>query len=233
MMTEEEFRQALCDSMDEQIEADIAAYKEKYGEEEHVFSKEFEESMEHLFRTGKPKYRGLRSERDRRRRRRRRILAVAVAAVLGLTLTACAVPTIRENVVGFFVKVFGDHVEYTDPAVTHETIEAEYGLVPVPEGFEETERRKLSDYLSTVYSDSEDNIIKLIQIADNSLNDVIDSEHGTFSEVTIDGIPVRIYVGEGSAQASWIQDGYYFSLSYTSPIEQELFEKWIASVDKL
>lgn len=232
MMTEEEFRQALCDSMDEQIEADIAAYKEKYGEEEHVFSKEFEESMEHLFRTGKPKYRGLRSERDRRRRGRRRILAVAAAAVLGLTLTACAVPQIRESVAGFFVKVFGDHVEYTDPAVTHETIEAEYGLVPVPEGFGIVKTNRSDTCLITTYSDNDHNFIVLHQFSRSGIQ-TADNAHGTFSDVTIDGIPIRLYLGEGGAQASWIQDGYYFSLSYNSPVEQELFEKWIASVDKL
>ena len=70
----------------------------------------------------------------------------------------------------------------------------------------------------------------LNQIAQPSYKQMIDNENGKFENKTIGDLSVRVYVSNESTQASWIKDGYYFSLSYPAPIEQQVFESWIASI---
>ena len=225
MMTKEEFREAIRDAFLQQIEADIEAYKKEFGDEPHVFSAEHEAKMRAIFDSFEKK--------QRRRRRTRRALVAAACMVFVLGLTACTVPQIKNGVAGFFVQVFGDHTEYTDPAVTKECIEEEYGLVPVPEGFEVTEETETDTSRTVTYTDKENNVIILNQIASKSNASNVDNEHGTFIETVIGDNSIMLFMGEGSAQASWIQDGYYFSLTYGSKIDQDLFEGFIASVQKL
>lgn len=214
----------LADAYGEIIDSEIESALSEAGTERHEFSPKFEKQMEELIRTGKPNNKKGMSKRGKR------ILIIAIAAVVALALTACAVPEIRESIVGFFVKVFSDHVEYSDPDVTKERIEEEYGLVPIPEGFEETSKSVLESTVVTKYEDAGGNIIKLYQIAGGSMNDWIDNENGTISECVIDGHTVSLYYSDNGAQASWLENGYYFSLSYTSYIEKNVFENWIEFV---
>ena len=221
MLTKTEFKEAFREAMEIQLASDL---KES---EPHEFTPGFEARMEEIIKTGKPnnKKKGL-------SRRGKRILIIAIAAVVALTLTACAVPEIRESIAGFFVKIFSDHVEYSDPDVTKERIEEEYGLVPIPEGFVEVKCLRGKDFVGTDYLDSDENCISLLQKANSHLNDTVDNERGSFYECTINGNTVRIYLSADSAQASWIANGYYFSLIYSSHVEQRQFEDLIASVNK-
>ena len=221
MLTKQEFKEAFREAMEIQLASDL---KES---EPHEFTPGFEARMEEIIKTGKPnnKKKGL-------SRRGKRILIIAIAAVVALTLTACAVPEIRESIAGFFVKIFSDHVEYSDPDVTKERIEEEYGLVPIPEGFVEVKCLRGKDFVGTDYLDSDENCISLLQKANSHLNDTVDNERGSFYECTINGNTVRIYLSADSAQASWIANGYYFSLIYSSHVEQRQFEDLIASVNK-
>ena len=225
MMTEEEFRQAFQDVLEERMDAALAEYNEKYGDEPHVFSAEHEAKMRALFD---------RVERRERRRTRTRVALVAAAcAFVVLTCSAFTYPLIRESAAGFFVQTFKDHVEYTRPAVTKESIEEEYGLVPVPYGFEITEEIKTDISRTVTYSNDEQDVIMLRQSASQQGILYVDNEHGEFSDATIGELQVRLYMGDGSVQASWIEDGYFFSLSCNAPIDRSLFEELIASVDKL
>lgn len=190
----------------------------------HKFSQKFEKEMAELIKTGKPKQRKTTSNRGKR------ILVIAIAAALALVATACAVPEIRESIAGFFVKIFSNHVEYSESKATKESIEVEYGIIPIPEGFEISYSSNDGESVLTEYVDDEDNIIKLIQGAKGFPGESVDNEHGDFYEYYIGDIAVRIMHNEYGAQAAWLQDGYYFSIVYTSPIELEEFETWIKSV---
>ena len=201
-MTKDEFREAMRDAVLASIEADIADYKEKYGDEPHVFSAEHEAKMRAIFDNFEKK--------QRRRRRTRWALVAAACIVFVFTCVSCTVPKVRNSVAGFFVQVFGDHTEYTDPAVTKECIEEEYGLVPVPEGFEVTEETETDTSRTVTYTDKEENIILLRQIADKSYQLNVDNEHGSFSEYELNGITAEISLGEDGAVAAWVQDGYFF-----------------------
>lgn len=227
MMTKDEFRQAFREASIEQVEADITAYNEKYGNNAHTFSKDFEESMDRYFSTGKPKYRGF---RNTQKRRRLRIMVSVIAALIALAATACAVPQIRESVAGFFVRVFENHTEYTNPSATKTRIEEKYGLDPIPDGFSTVKIESSDTDLITTYSDNENNIFLLYQSAGSSIQSEIDNQHGSFKEYSIGEKTVRVYYSEKSAQASWIENGYYFSITYSAHIELSVFEEIIGSV---
>lgn len=221
------FEKELANAYGEAFDVEIDAIIAESEKDPHEFSPKFEESIAELIKTGKPK-----KVRKAPSKRGKRILIIAIAAVLALVATACAVPEIRESIAGFFVKVFGDHVEYVDPKTLKDFIEDEYALQPIPSGFEQTYYNRTEFSIVTRYEDTEGNIIKLTQVAGENLIDTVDNENGSFTELTIGSKKIRLYYSEESAQASWIEDGYYFSLDYTSAIEPETFEAWIRSVSR-
>ena len=213
----------LLDMLGKSISADLAAEGTPTPQKEPVFSEDFEQSMNEFFAKGS-------SAKKKNKVRPKRWLIIAIAAVVALAATACAVPEIRESIAGFFVKVFGDHVEYTDPEITKEGIEEEYNFVPLPEGFSLIEQSKTETTLSSTFSDNERNILLLKQYASGSVSEVVDNELGEFEETVIGNKTVRVYLSEESAQASWMENGYYFSLYYLSHIERETFEGWIKTI---
>ncbi len=215
----------LADAFGEIIDAEIKSALSEAGSEQHEFSPKFKKQMEELIRTGKP------NNKAASRRSARRIVLIAIAAVLALALAACAIPEVREFIAGFFVQHKGDHDEYTEPAITKERIEEEYGLVPIPEGFDEVVSVRTEKTIIVDYNDQNGNSISLEQSASDRINDSIDSENGEFSELDINGKRVRLYIdSDGYAQASWVENGYYFSLCSMSPVDKDTFEEWIASV---
>ena len=163
--------------------------------------------------------------------RAKRVAAALIAAVLLLLMVGFTSKRIRSSVAGFFVETFGDHVEYFDPAITKTSIEEEYGLVPVPEGFEESAVSKTDLRVSTCYSSADDDTIWLWQTCNKSGIDSVDNEHGTETETVIEGTPVRIILADDHAVAAWVENGYYFTLSYSSAISIDQFTEWISSVD--
>lgn len=214
----------LADAYGEIIDVEIEAAIAEAENESHEFSPKFKKQMEELIRTGKPNNkRGL-------SKRGKRILIIAIAAVLALVTTACAVPEIRESIAGFFVKIFSDHVEYSDPDVTKEMIEEVYGVIPVPVGYAEETVLKTDTMVITQYIDADQNILLLTQEAGKGIRDLIDNENGDFQEYNIGGMNVRLYFTTNGAQASWIQSGYYFSLEYPSEIDLDVFIELISSV---
>lgn len=215
----------LLDILGKSISADLAAEGTPTPQKEPVFSEDFEQSMNEFFAKGS-------SAKKKNKVRPKRWLIIAIAAVVALAATACAVPEIRESIAGFFVKVFGDHVEYTDPNVTKNSIEEEYGIVPIPEGFAITDSVNTDSSLVVTYTDENENSIILRQIASKNYSISVDSEHGNFEEFELDGKDVRIQYGANGAQAAWIQDGYYFTLTYPDEISLETFENWVISVQK-
>lgn len=209
--------------LDKAIDTDIPASAKHGADEEHTFSETFEKRMNDFFAEGH-------KESKKKKTLSKRWLLIAIAAVLALVTTACAVPEIRESIAGFFVKVFSDHVEYSDPDVTKETIEEEYGLAPIPEEFVLVESTRSEGFLRSIYEDSEKNTLVLLQVSKGELTSFVDTENGNFSEYLIGERKVRLFYSDDGAQASWVQDGYYFYLAYPTQIELDTFKLWIESV---
>ena len=214
----------LADAYGEMLDAEIEALEKETEAEPHEFSERFESSMEALVIGKAPK------EKKPRSVRVRRALLIAAAAILALTATACAVPQIRNSIAGFFVKVFGDHVEYSEPAADKRTIEEEYALSPIPEGFTlKLDCRTKTDYLAT-YMDAAGGAIMLQQAAGDDISERVYTDAENFTERKIDGKSVRVHYSEEFAQAAWVENGYFFSLAYTGCVKPETFEAWIEAV---
>ena len=156
-------REELAEYCGSLIDADIEAAIAAAEKEPVVPSKRFEKRMAALIGTDKKASSA----------RIKRIVVIAAAALIALALAACAVPKVRDSVAGFFVKVFGDHVEYSEPDITKERIEEEYGLVPIPEGFELKSEIRTESFLGSTYSDHNGNVIVFHQFADGGVTSII------------------------------------------------------------
>ena len=121
-------KKELADAIGETIDAEFSAAAAAVEASPPVLSTRFEKRMEKLIQTadsGRSVSKGVKA---------RRIVLIAAAAIIILAAIACAIPVIRENLLGFIIKDFGDHVEYSEPVTTKERIEEEYGLSPIPGG---------------------------------------------------------------------------------------------------
>lgn len=215
----ENLRSALSAAVDRELELALAscpAFAPSAG---------FGERMEKLIREEKRPVRRLLNSRVKR------AAAALIAAAMMLCFLGFTSERIRSSVAGFFVQVFGDHTEYSDPAITKTSIEEEYGLVPVPEGFEESTVSKTDLRVSTCYSSADDDTIWLWQTCSKSGIYSVDNEHGTQMETVIEGKSVMIILSEDHAHAAWIENGYYFTLSYSSAISIDQFTEWISFVN--
>lgn len=213
----------LAEAYGAKLDSEIEALEREAAKEPHEFSADFEACMDKLIKGDAPR-------EKKPAVRVKRALIIAAAALLAIAATACAVPQIRSSIAGFLVKVFGDHVEYTDPAVEKQTIEEEYALSPVPEGFAlKLDCRTEADYFAT-YMDASGFAIMLQQAAGDNISERIYADTENFTEREIGGKQVRVHYSEGFAQAAWIEDGYFFSLAYTGSVEPETFESWIGAV---
>lgn len=216
-------KKEFTDLLGESISADLASEAVPTERTEQVFSEAFEKRMSDFF-SGKD------AQRKKAKSNPKRWLIVAIAAVLLLAAVACAVPEVRRSIAGFFIRIFGDHVEYTDPAVTKDRIEEEYGLVPIPEGFVGNISVRTDSIMVTDYTNNNGNIISLQQAALKGHKDLIDNENGMFTEEEINGKMIRIYRSKDAAQASWTENGYYFSLSALYPVNETFFREMISAV---
>lgn len=214
-----ETKECLIGALGEAIDAEIGALLANAPSEPHVFSKTFERRMDRLFRTGRPVHRA------------RRAAFIAAAAILALVLVACTVPRVRRTLAGFFIRDYSNYAEHTFQDLTKTRIEEVYGLVPIPEGFEEKVIFNGEQYRRTEYCNADDDTISLDQYARTTSSETFDNEHGEIFEASVGGKTVLIRFWEGkTAYAAWVENGYYFSLVYSSPVSLEQFEEWIASV---
>ncbi len=217
-------KQLIADAYGKAMDAEYdAILAEEEETEPHQFSERFEEKMNDLIN-------GDASEKKGASRRRLRPIWLIAAAVLLLAATACAVPSIRKSIAGFFVRMFGDHVEYYAPDAYKKGIEEEYGLAPVPDGFSVQSHYKIDIQVNTVYADIDGNTILLSQAANQTPDNSVDNEHGEFVEHEIGERTVLIRITEENAHSSWVENGYFFTLDYSSPIDLDTFIRWISTV---
>lgn len=221
-----ELAAAYSNAFDDEFDAIILEAKEH----PHVFSKQFENSMKKVLKTGKPDK--LSTGKKKPAGKGVRLLLVAAVIVLALTAIACTVPEIRDSIAGFFVKVFGDHVEYTDPNTTKDRIEEEYGLVPIPEGYEKSNTINDGITITTIFENNYGKAILLVQSVNKELLFSVDNESGQFSNVLINDVMARIYLSEEDSQASWIYDGYFFSLTCPSDFDIIEMVKTVNVIDR-
>ena len=215
-MTKAEVRRAFREVMAEDY-ADVPAKEEL----NHTFSPEFYAKMDALIAEQK---RG--SWRLLSRQARRAVVAAAILAA-SLLLVACT-PKLREAVAELVVTVYETFVRFTSDSVDGQLrteIERIYEFDPIPDGFEIASREQDSPYyVKTTYIDSSGNRIDLHQFIGILSGGTTDSEAtNTFSK-TISGISVWLSSANDIQTATFICDGYRFSIRYIGTTTQIEFE---------
>lgn len=227
----EKSKRAIADAYGELLDAEIEAILASAPKEQHIFSDGFEKKMNALINNAGSDEDGCKTEESVTVKRRKvRKLWLIAAAILALAAAACAVPEVRKSIAGFFIRTFSDHVEYSDPDITKTSIEEEYELNPIPEGFSVTYYSNIGTDMIIKYMDADETLISLLQSANKSGVEAVDSERGDFTYHTVRGIEVRLYSGDDGSVAVWIENGYYFSMVYTKPMDKELLEHMMSLV---
>lgn len=208
----------LASSLGEAMDREFDAYLSEAAVEPHSFSRRFERRLGRLLRSGRPAVPV------------RRVLIAAAAAVLALVALACASPNLRRTLAGFWIKAFKDHDEYIFSDVTKKSIEEVYALSPVPEGFEETYFSQNDVSCFTDYYDANGNLICLKQYSANPSGQSADNQQGEAMEEAVGGLTVYLRISEGYASASWVDNGYFFSLTCTPSVSFDRLRELIMSV---
>lgn len=145
--------QAIQEVFNERFDDEM---KELESEEPHIFSEKHNKKMAKLIKDQKKPYFTLICTAGRR-------AACIVAAILILSASALSVKAIREAVFDFIMRIFSDHTVVTTESGTDtgypETIEEEYYISELPEGFYQTQYVLNNTLLSSCYSDDHGNYI--------------------------------------------------------------------------
>ena len=180
------------------------------------FSEKFEKSMDTLIK---------KNNRIRLSTRRTvtKSLLSAIIAIIVTFIGVMSVSAIREPIIEFVKKVFPQYNEITlskDSAPPVDTIETEYTLAYLPDGF------KLDTYQKDDYSvfsiwknESGEEIVFLQELLDS--NFAIDNEHG-YREIEINGLKAYLMEDEYGGALRW-SDGYYcFTLNVPANYKDEI-----------
>lgn len=142
--------QAIQDIFNERFEQEL---KELENKNPHSFSKNHNKKMTKLIKRQKKPYFKLICTTGRR-------AACIIVAVLVISVSTLSIKAIREAVFDFIMKIFSDHTVITTESGTDsgypETIEEEYYISELPEGFVEVDYSKIDLSVDVTYFNNDD-----------------------------------------------------------------------------
>ena len=206
MTCDNTFLQALEAVYDERFNEQMSSLNDS---EQHAFSKKHEKKMAKLIKRQRKPYFNLICTAGRR-------AACIIVAIVIFSASALSVKAVREAVFKFITNIFSDHnvVEIeNDPDIScPETIQEEYYISDLPEGFVQSQVDKTDNTLSIVYSCGERHIIfEQHTLSGFKLN--IDNEHNIFEEYTDpDGTVYKIATRKDITVIIWSIEDYVFSV---------------------
>lgn len=207
MDTDELILQAIREVVEERIDQEVLEFS---GEEPHVFSREHEKKMAKLIRDQKKPYFKLICTAGRR------AACIAVVVIL-FAATALSVKAIREAVFDFITHIFSDHTVVTTESGADdgypETIEEEYYISALPEGFEETENHKTNAFIKKkFYKENEYVIFK--QYVKTNYSIYFDNDHFNYDEyIDNDDQKYMIITNEDDTTYIWNNGQYVFEIT--------------------
>lgn len=187
------------------------------------FSKEFERKMDKLIK----KERTLHSRFLNGTAKR---IAVIAAALIILFAATFSISAARIPIIEFFVKVYDTFTEYFFEGNKNETIEKEYEITSLPEGFVLEDSFSDEQTVINKYRNSDNDFISFSQSVDPNLSFQIDDEHSKDTTVNISGNQVYLYSLDDSICAVWIESGYAFKIVCYGNFEESAVLDLIESV---
>ena len=200
------------------LQAFEAVYDERFNEqmssldnrEPHTFSKKHEKEMAKLIKRQRKPYFNLICTAGRR-------AACIIVAIVVFSASALSVKAVREAVFKFITSIFSDHnvveIEHDSDTSYPETIQEEYYISDLPEGFIQSQVDKTDKSFYIVYSYEERHIIfEQHTLSTFKLN--IDNEHNHFEEYTDpNGTVYKIATSKDNTMIMWSNEDYVFMIS--------------------
>lgn len=180
------------------------------------FSEKFEKSMQKLIRKNN------RINFSARRNIRKGLLAAVIATMIAVT-ALMSVSATRTPIIEFVKKVFSQFNEITlSPEATPpvDTIETEYTLTNLPEGFKLDTYQKDDYSVFSVWKNEAGEEIVLTQALLDS-NFSIDTEH-EYKEIIMNGYEAFINKYEHNSTLTWTDGNYWFVLNVPNRLNDEL-----------
>lgn len=187
-------------------------------ESEWALSGKFEKSMNKLIQKNK------RIQLSTRRTVTKSLLA-AIITIMVLFTGLMSVSATRKPIIEFMKKIFPQFNEITlngnlDPPV--ETIQTEYTLTNLPEGYEISNYQKSVNSVFIIWTNESGEEITFAQTILNS-NVSIDNEH-TYRELEINGLKAYLSEDEYGCALRW-SDGYYcFTIRVPTSIKSDIIK---------
>lgn len=205
--------QAIQEVFNERFEEEM---KELEDEEPHIFSEKHNKRMAKLIKNQKKPYFMLICTTGRR-------VACIIATIIILSASALSVKAIREAIFDFIMKAFSDHTVVTTESGTDssypETIEEEYYITELPEGFNQTQSGSTSTSLSAYYKDDYGNFILFTQITKSSYETFYDN-HIYDSKITFNNQEYLIIESDNNMTLIW--DNNHYILEISSNLDKEV-----------
>lgn len=169
------FLQAFEQVYNEQFDERMLAIDSR---EPHTFSRKHEKKMTKLIkRQGKPYFRFICTAGRR--------AACLVIAIVIFAAAALSVKAVRERVFKFITSIFSDHsvieTESSADGKYPETIQDEYCLITLPEGYTRAHKDKTDTFLTIVYTKGDQRIV-FEQYTKSAFKLSVDNQHTEYSE---------------------------------------------------
>lgn len=152
----------------------------------------------------------------------KRTVLIAVIAAL-LTMTAMAVPAVREAIAKLFIQDEGTHYEFTfDPeqiAQAPRQVESVYKPIDIPQGYALDTEIISRSTVCYIWNHSDRHWISFHQVPlpiECDSGGGINSEGAEVGSFEIDGCEVLRIGTDDALFYVWIKDGYYFELCHAS-----------------
>ena len=181
----------------------------------YKFSDRFNNRMEKLIKAQRKPYWKFISTTSKR-------AAVIFVAILTLFTAAFSVKAIREPIIKFIKQVYESFTQYSFDGDTVETINKEYTITKMLDGYELIDKLTSDNTIATTYKNElGDTIIFTQMTTEYSTGYLVDNESGEQYTETVDSIEIDFKEWYDTKTAIWANDGYVFSIDCIGNISFE------------
>ena len=203
------FLQALENVYDDEFEEYMSSL-ERNNSSEHIFGEKHNKKMSKLIKLQRRPYFKLINTTGRK-------VACIIVAFIVMSASALSVKAIREAFFDFITSIFSDHNVVTTESGTDKgyptTIEEEYYISELPEGFEEMDKGKTDNSIDISYFRN-DEFILFSQYTKAAYKVYYDNERSEFNELTdSDGKRYMVITNKNEITYIWDNGRYIFEIA--------------------
>ena len=214
MIENPELLQAIENVFNERFERDMEEFR---STPPHVFSEKHNKKMAKLIKRQRKPYFKLICTTGRR-------VACIIVAIVAIAASTLSVKAVREAIFNFITKIFSDHTVVTVESGTAEgypeTIEEEYYISDLPEGFELIDYYKMDTSIVSMYCNNDEYII-FSQYTKEYYESHYDNEQTTFEEKCLSNNQSYLII-ESDADTVFVWDNGEYILSIRSNLNKNI-----------